>query len=85
MAGRKSTKRASQSKRVAQLFYIFVGFLLILIGKADIMAVRAQHRMMSQSYCLHRYLMLCLHLCGRSKQCLKGCAQLLLCGKRQSG
>ena len=50
MAGRKSTKRASQSKRVAQLFYIFVGFLLILIGKADIMAVRTAQNDVSELF-----------------------------------
>ena len=40
MAGRSTTKRASQSKRVAQLFYIFLAFLLILVGKADLLVVR---------------------------------------------
>ena len=50
MLGRNSTKRASQSKRVTQLFYIFLGFLLILIGKADILAVRSVQNDISELF-----------------------------------
>ena len=50
MAGRNTTKRASQSKRVAQLFYIFIGFLLILVGKADILAVRTAQNDISELF-----------------------------------
>ena len=50
MAGRNTTKRASQSKRVAQIFYIFLGFMLILVGKADILAVRTAQNDISELF-----------------------------------
>ena len=50
MVGRNATKRASQSKRVTQLFYIFLGFLLILVGKADILAVRTAQNDISELF-----------------------------------
>ena len=50
MAGRSTTKRASQSKRVAQLFYIFLAFLLILIGKADLLVVRTAQNDISELF-----------------------------------
>ena len=50
MAGRSATKRASQSKRVAQLFYIFLGFLLILVGKADLLVVRTAQNDISELF-----------------------------------
>ena len=50
MAGRSTTKRASQSKRVAQLFYIFLAFLLILVGKADLLVVRTAQNDISELF-----------------------------------
>ena len=80
MAGRNTTKRASQSKRVAQLFYIFLGFLLILVGKADILVVRTAQNDISE---LFAPLFDVVSAPVRAVETMfEGCALSLLCVRR---